>query len=160
MPSGQYLTYEEYASYGGTEIAESDFTLREFEVRKRIDYLTDSRVKAMRAVPEAVKLCEMSMLKILGAAGVEAQIDNPTVTEFNTDGYSEKYGYAIGVTGAESAVQRTVKNYLHGEFDDYGVPLLYRGLNAPQYTEHTASSDGTPANLTLDGTANLVVNLG
>ena len=40
-----YLTYEEYQAYGGT-LPEADFTLAEFRARKRIDYLTASRVSA------------------------------------------------------------------------------------------------------------------
>lgn len=50
-----YLTYAEYQAYGGT-LPESDFTLAEFKARKRVDYLTDSRVENMTEVPEAVKL--------------------------------------------------------------------------------------------------------
>ena len=43
-----YLSYDEYKEYGGT-MAQADFTLAEFKAEKRIDYLTDTRVKAMSA---------------------------------------------------------------------------------------------------------------
>lgn len=127
-----YLTYDEYTDLGGT-LDEADFTLAEFKARKRVDYLTDSRVQAMASIPEAVKLCIMAIIKIEAAAGAEAQVTNPVVTSFNTDGYSESYGKAMSAEDAEKAMNKLVRTYLAGEVDDYGVPLLYRGLNAPQY---------------------------
>lgn len=80
-----YLTYDEYKEYGGTA-SEQDFTMLEFRARKRIDRLTASRVQRMAKVPEAVKLCMMSLIGIDSKAGAEAQVDKPVVTSFNTDG--------------------------------------------------------------------------
>lgn len=122
-----YLTYEEYVELGGT-MSETDFTLAEFKARKRIDYLTDSRVAAMASVPEAVKLCIMAIMNIEAKAGAEAQVTNPVVTSFNTDGYSESYGKAMSADDAEKSMNALIKTYLSGEVDDYGIPLLYRGL--------------------------------
>ncbi len=122
-----YLTYEEYKSYGGT-LSETDFPLMEFKCRKRIDKLTDCRVQKMTSVPEAVKLCMMSLIKLESAAGTEAQVENPVVTSFSTDGYSESYGKAMGASEASTAMNSTVYSMLYGELDDNGVPLLYRGV--------------------------------
>jgi hypothetical protein len=127
-----YLSYEEYMKYGGT-LPQSEFTLAEYRAEKRIDYLTDSRIKGMEQVPEAVKLCVLAIIGMESVVGTEAQVSSPVVTSYNTDGYSESYGKAMGAAEAEQALNRTVKSYLSGEMDDYGVPLLYRGLNAPQY---------------------------
>ena len=127
MAHEKYLTYEEYQQYGGT-LPETDFTIYEFKCRKRIDYLTDCRVQAMESVPEAVKLCMMSLINIDSKSGVEAQIDNPVVTSFSTDGYSESYGKAIGAVDAEASMAATIKCSLYGELDDNSVPLLYRGV--------------------------------
>ena len=122
-----YLTYEEYKSYGGT-LSETDFPLMEFKCRKRIDKLTDCRVQKMTSVPEAVKLCVMSLIKLESAVGTEAQAENPVVTSFSTDGYSESYGKAMGASEASTAMNSTVYSMLYGELDDNGVPLLYRGV--------------------------------
>lgn len=122
-----YLTYQEYQAYGGT-LPEADFTLAEFRARKRIDRLTDCRVQYMDAVPEAVKLCMFSLIKIDSAAGAEAQISNPTVTSFNNDGYSESFGHALSAENAEEAMDRAIYTDLYGEVNDSGVPLLYRGV--------------------------------
>ena len=123
----KYLTYEEYKSYGGT-LPEATFTLLEFQSRKRIDYLTDSRVQAMAEVPEAVKLCMMTLIDVESKLGLQAQTDNPVVTSYNTDGYSESYGKAMGVEDASSSMNSTVTAMLYGETDDEGIPLLYRGV--------------------------------
>ena len=123
-----YLTYDEYQSYGGT-LAEGDFNLAEFRARKRIDQLTDSRVAAMAEVPEVVKLAMMSIIKVDGAVGVDAQAGAPLVASFSTDGYSESYGSAADQTAnAERQLNREIGRLLYGEKDDNGVPLLYRGV--------------------------------
>ena len=123
-----YLSYEEYQAYGGT-LTEGDFTLAEFRARKRVDYLTDSRVAAMAEVPEAVKLAMMSIIRVDGAVGVDAQAGAPLVASFSTDGYSENYGSAADRTaGVEKQLNEEIKRLLYGEKDDNGVPLLYRGL--------------------------------
>lgn len=123
----QYLTYEEYKEYGGT-LPPADFMEAEFNCRKRIDRLTDCRVQYMAEVPEAVKRCMFSLIKIDASAGAEAQISNPTVTSFNTDGYSESYGHALSAEDAEQVMTRMIATDLYGELNDYGVPLLYRGV--------------------------------
>jgi len=123
-----YLTYDEYQSYGGT-LPEADFTLAEFKARKRVDYLTDSRVEAMAEVPEAVKLAMMSIIKADGAVGVDAQAGAPLVASFSTDGYSENYGSAADQTAnVERQLNREIGRLLYGVKDDEGVPLLYRGV--------------------------------
>ena len=123
-----YLSYDEYTERGGTR-EQAEFALAEFKAEKRIDYLTDSRVKAMETVPEAVKLCIMALMAMESKVGTEAQVSNPVVTSFTNDGYSESYGKALGAEDAEKSMNNLVKSYLYGETDDNDVPLLYRGLD-------------------------------
>ena len=123
-----YLTYDEYQSYGGT-LPEADFTLAEFKARKRVDYLTDSRVENMAEVPEAVKQAMMSIIKADSAVGVDAQAGSPLVASFSTDGYSENYGSAADQTAnVEKQLNAEIRRLLFGVKDDNGVPLLYRGV--------------------------------
>jgi len=123
-----YLTYDEYLAYGGT-LSEVDFALAEFKARKRVDYLTDSRVEAMTEIPEAVKLAMMSIIKADGAVGVDAQAGAPLVASFSTDGYSENYGSAADQTAnVEKQLNAELRQLLYGVKVDKGVPLLYRGL--------------------------------
>ena len=125
--NAQYLTYGKYEELGGT-LSPEDFMEAEFSARKRIDRLTDTRVRYMAAGPEAVQLCMMALIRIEAAAGAEAQISNPTVTSFSTDGYSESYGHSLSAADAEQAMTDRIKTDLYGETDDYGTPLLYRGV--------------------------------
>lgn len=127
MAHPAYLTHTEYKKLGGT-LPRFDFTRMEFKCRKRIDYLTDSRVQAMKEIPEAVKLCMMSLIAVEYSAGAEAQAQNPTVTSFSTDGYSESYGNALSASEAAASMDGTIRTMLYGEYDDNGVPLLYRGV--------------------------------
>ena len=123
-----YLTYDEYAMYGGT-MSEADFALAEFKARKRIDYLTDSRVEKMAEVPEAVKLAMVSIIKADSAVGVDAQAGAPLVASFTTDGYAESDGSAADQTAnVERQLTAEVRQLLYGVKDDNGVPLLYRGI--------------------------------
>ena len=123
----EYLTYAEYQTRGGA-LPQSTFTPLEFKCRKRIDYLTDSRVQGMAAVPEAVKLCMMALISMENTGGVETQVNKPVVTSYNTDGYSESYGHAMGAADVVKSMNATVRDYLYGEMDDNGVPLLFRGV--------------------------------
>ena len=130
----QYLTYNEYLSFveEGSEAAQlspATFAIAEFRARKAIDYWTDSRVQAMETVPEAVKHCMVAIIKLDSKYGAEAQIENPLLSSFSTDGYSESYGSATDQqAAARKAVAEGIQQWLYGETDDNGVPLLYRGL--------------------------------
>jgi len=126
-----YLTYNEYKAYGGILPAEA-FTVLELKCRKRIDRLTDCRVAPMVedvGVPEAVKVCMVALIGMESKVGAVAQVESPVVTSFSTDGYSEHYGNVPGGVAADAQMDRLVKQYLFGELDKNGVPLLYRGVN-------------------------------
>lgn len=130
MAQQQYLTYKEYTDYGGKAIAEADFAVAEFKARSRIDLLTLGRVQDMQTVPEAVKLAMMVILKVDAKYSADAQADNAVVSSFSTDGYSESYGgVAEQSNAAEAATNKEVTKMLFGVLDDYGVPLIYKGLD-------------------------------
>lgn len=124
----QYLTYEEYISYGGT-LSEQDFTLAEFKARSRIDWMTLARVQNMQVVPEEVKMAMMVIMKVDSKYSADAQVDSAIVSSFSTDGYSESYG---GISEqAQNAYNQTtneVYKMLFGVCDDTGTPLIYKGV--------------------------------
>lgn len=124
----QYLTYAEYQQYGGT-MSETDFTIAEFKARSRIDRMTLARVQAMQTVPEEVKLAMMCIMKVDAKYSADAMSDSAIVSAFNTDGYSESYGgIAEQSDNAQTQLNQQLSKMLFGVVDDYGVPLLYRGL--------------------------------
>jgi hypothetical protein len=61
---GQYLTYEEYQSLGGS-LDNMPFNLAEFEARKRIDLRTQNRLKDIDEIPQEVKLCVFNMINTI-----------------------------------------------------------------------------------------------
>lgn len=122
-----YLTYDRYKQLGGT-LDTAAFTLAEFKARKRVDYLTASRVQRMAEVPEAVTLCVFALIGLESSIGTEAQISNPLVTSYNTDGYSESYGNIPTIAESDAIMNKTVRTYLADEKDDKGTPLLFRGV--------------------------------
>lgn len=128
MAHDLYLTYQEYRRYGG-DLSETAFIPLEFKSRKRIDYLTDSRVQNMAVVPAAVKLCMYVLIGMESSVGRSEQAASPSVSSFNTDGYSETYSQAMDADTASAQMDALTKEYLYGEKNDNGTPLLYRGLD-------------------------------
>jgi len=125
-----YLTHDKYITFRGP-VELTTFLPLELKCRKRIDRLTDCRVQPMAeagAVPESVQLCMTALIDMERKVGINAQVDDPTVTSFSTDGYSEHYGNAPSAEAAEAQMDALVKDYLYGECDPHGVPLLYRGV--------------------------------
>jgi len=121
----QYLSYEEYMEFDDS-LPEADFIRYEFRCRKWLDKLTDSRITRMSEVPEAVKMC-MVTLVMTHAQNSVSGADDHQLTGFNTDGYSESYAVR-GSADAENELRCIAVDMLHGEVDDEGVPLLYRGV--------------------------------
>ena len=123
-----YLTYAEYEEWGGT-LDQTAFENLEFKARKRIDYLTDCRVRDHLAeITEAVKRCVLSLVEMESQIGIEAQATSPSVTSFSTDGYSENYGNSIEAEEAGTRMNELVAAMLHCEVDDTGTELLYLGV--------------------------------
>ncbi len=126
MAHSAYLEYSEYVTYGGSA-DQTAFPLLEFKARKQIDLLTANRVQNMAVVPEAVKMCMITIMNMDQASGAEAQATNPQLTSFNNDGYSESYGNALSADDTAKQITKQITAMLYGEVDDNGVPLLYRG---------------------------------
>lgn len=125
-----YLTHDKYMLFRGP-VELTAFLPLELKCRKRIDRLTDCRVQPLAeagAVPESVQLCMIALIDMERAAGINAQAETPAVTSFTTDGYTEHHGNLPGADAAEAQMDALVRDYLYGEVDSYGVPLLYRGV--------------------------------
>lgn len=151
MAHAQYLTYDEYKAYGGA-LAPAAYPPMELKSRKRIDYLTDSRVQNMQTVPDAVKLCAFALIALEEAVGVEAQATNPAVTSFNTDGYSESYGNTLNADEARRQMNKLVGEYLYGERDDDGVPLFVSRGERMKLCNDTITVFNAKLDQTLDAT--------
>ncbi|MEA5059374.1 MAG: hypothetical protein VB049_04980 [Candidatus Pelethousia sp.] len=120
-----YLTFAEYQAMGGT-LDSAAFSRWEYSARALIDRHTFKRVDGMAEIPECVKRLTFELIGMAEQQG--KQQDGATVTSFNTDGYSESYAKPMTATEAAAAMDGLVWQYLSGETDDNGTPLLYRGV--------------------------------
>jgi hypothetical protein len=88
---GQYLTYAEYQSLGGSAIGEMPFNLLEFEARNQIDLRTHNRLVNETTIPQKVKICDFHLIeKIKGYIDATNSIGGNIASE-NTDGYLVSY---------------------------------------------------------------------
>ena len=124
----QYLTYEQYQSWGGT-LDEAAFNLAEIRARARIDAMTQKRVAYMREVPKQVQAAMMEIITVDSTFSASAQASAPVAASFTTDGYSESYGSAESRTAAiKKQLTGSIETLLNGVTDDDGTPLLYAGV--------------------------------
>ena len=123
-----YIDYSEFQRiYGATSMDGTEFSRYEFRARRIIDRATCGRVGRMAAVPEAVKylIAELIHIEFTSAAPLSGE---RAVKSFNNDGYSETYSDAMTQEKVEEREQALIADYLAGEADDEGTPLLYLGV--------------------------------
>ena len=120
-----YLTFAQYAQYGG-KLDDAVFLRWEYAARALVDRHTFKRVSKMAIIPESVKRLMFELIGMVEQQG--KQQEAPAVTSFSTDGYSESYAKPLTAEEAASAMDALVQQYLSGEADDTGTPLLYRGV--------------------------------
>ena len=109
---GQYLTYEEYQSLGGS-LDTMPFNLLEFEARKRIDLRTQSRLKDIDEIPQEAKLCVFNMINTIQSYASE---QNKNVSSEHVGEYSVSYGSNIKdlVQGKETELNDIIMHDLYG----------------------------------------------
>ena len=117
MFNGQYLTYLEYQSLGGT-LEETPFNLLEFEARKQIDLRTQKRLVDVETIPNDVKLCVFHLIsKIESFARTIQTASSKDITQESIDGYSVTYLSPSEISNIVSS-----KNY---ELEDIMLTDLY-----------------------------------
>lgn len=88
---GQYLTYTEYKSLGGT-LDIMPFNLLEFEAHKKIDNRTLYRLKNVEEIPNEVKICMFNLINaIYKYTGDYNNQINGNISSESVDGYSVSY---------------------------------------------------------------------
>ena len=140
--SPRYLTYEEYTDVGGT-LDETEFNYYAYEAESYIDWYTFNRLHNNKEIPDAVKRCEVYLIKFiqerLSALGVSMGGDsgssakNPIMSMMSqsNDGVSVSYGNMSAKDANASLykeVEQTIQRQLAGVTNELGRKLLYRGL--------------------------------
>lgn len=127
--SGQYLTYEEYRSLGGTLDLPS-FNLLEFEARQNIDKYTYGRLKELDKQIQDTKMCDYKLITMVESYNKQ-ETQNKGVSSESTDGYSVSYlAPSTNITEAKnSEIKGIIEEYLIDCKLDDGTPYLYRGID-------------------------------
>lgn len=116
--TGQYLTFGEYQSIGGS-LTENAFNLLEYKARKKIDKYTSGRLIDLTEQLQEVKMCVNELISIENE-------NNSTIKSENIDGYSYT---TMTKDELKKAVYNTIKDYLSEcELED-GTPYLYVGTD-------------------------------
>lgn len=125
---GQYLTYQEFKTLGGT-LDEMPFNLLEYNARKKIDERTFGRLVDKGQEYQEVKLCVYNMITTLNSYS-SYDTQNKAISSESTDGYSVSYGAPQKSTteAKNSELEDVINSYLANVVID-NVPVLYRGAD-------------------------------
>ena len=125
---GQYLTYQEYLTLGGT-LDEMPFNLLEYNARKKIDERTFGRLVDREQEYQDVKLCIYDMITTLNSYS-SYDTQNKAISSESTDGYRVSYGTPQKSTteAKNSELEDIMNSYLANVVID-NVPVLYRGAD-------------------------------
>ena len=129
---GQYLTYEEYRSLGGT-LDLTSFNLLEFEARRQIDIRTFNRLKNAEEIPQEVKICENALINSINEfnSSTNNVVSNGNIASESTDGYSISYISADKISeivkSKNSEIDDIIRTYLLGVVFN-GEHLMYCGV--------------------------------
>lgn len=141
--SPRYLTYEEYQDVGGT-LDETEFNYYAYEAESYIDWYTFNRLHSNKEIPDAVKRCELFLIKFiqerLTALGISVGSGSSStspadmlksIMSQSNDGVSVSYSTLSArdvLTSSEAEIKRSIQRYLQGVTNELGRKLLYRGL--------------------------------
>lgn len=125
---GQYLTYEEYQSLGGS-LDQTPFNLLEYNARKKIDERTFGRLINKGQEYQEVKLCVYNMITTLNSYS-SYDTQNKAISSESTDGYSISYGTPQKSTteAKNNELESIIDTYLSNLILD-DAPVLYRGAD-------------------------------
>lgn len=124
-----YIDLAYFQENGGkTGITSADFARMEFRARKLVDKQTQNRVSKMKEPPEAVKLLMVELILMEQNQGA-AIMENQPVAAFSNDGYSETYADPLTAERVKELETELILQYLSGETDGNGTPLLYLGVD-------------------------------
>ena len=123
--SGQYLTYEEYRSLGGT-LDLTPFNLLEFEARRKVDTRTQNRLKNEETIPQEVKLC---IYNLIGTLETYINKQNRNVQSESVGEYSVSYSGNIKeiVESKNAELDDIILNNLYGVIVN-GEHVIYNGV--------------------------------
>lgn len=130
--TGQYLTYNEYTSLGGS-LDEASFDLLEFEARRKIDGRTQNRLVGGEDLPQAVKICVYHLINSISMYMDSTSNIGATgnIASENIDGYSISYVTASQLQDVVNSKRNELNNIIRDDLMGVlynGEHLLFRGV--------------------------------
>ena len=125
----QYLTFEEYQSYGG-QLDEPTFNREELKAQQKIDFLTNNRLMNDTVIPESVKVSIYEVMLLFKEKENYENTESQNVTGFSNDGVSvtfENQSVKEYQESFDNRLNTKVKELLFGVSNEAGISLLYRG---------------------------------
>ena len=123
---GQYLTYAEYVSLGGT-LQETPFNIAEFLTRREIDLRTLNRLIGVDEIPNEVKLCEYNLIDFINKYQIEN--NNRNIQSENVGDYSVTYNsdFKEIINSKNKEIEDIILSSLYGVIIN-GEHLIYIGV--------------------------------
>ena len=123
---GQYLTFAEYKSLGGT-LEETPFNVAEFYSRKEIDIRTQNRLNGVEEIPDEVKLCVYNLINTLEKYKNESLKGN--ISSERVGDYSVSYtsDYKEIIKSKSSEINDIIMNSLYGVIVN-NEHIIYAGV--------------------------------
>ena len=127
--TGQYLTYSDYQSLGGS-LDQASFSILEFEARQTVDKYTFGRLKDLKEQNQEVKMCIFRLIGIINSYK-ELESQNKAYSSETIDGYSLSFTTPSTATteAKKEELKNIVKEYLVDCKTDDNVPYLYCGAD-------------------------------
>ena len=119
-----YLTFDNYQKMGG-KFSELQFNRMEMNARSKIDFLTFNRLQAFfDGLPknDSLRLKIEYLVMELVERKLIGSLDGKEVTSESNDGRSRSY------ESNQNKAEQIIRDYLMGEKDHKGIPLLYAGI--------------------------------
>lgn len=126
-----YLSYEDYAEMGGAAGAAA-YPRLELLARQTIDRATHGRLRKEEPVRDAVRYCAFSLINAIAANEAMGGDSGRAIAAMSNDGVSVTFADAAQACGQAYAPGQLaiLRQWLEGETDAQGVPLLYAGVDA------------------------------
>ena len=123
---GQYLSYNEYQSLGGT-LEETPFNIAEFYSRKEIDLRTQNRLNGVEEIPDEVKLCDFNLINLLSK--YQSLNNNRNISSETVGDYSVTYidDYKKIISNKENEMTDIIITNLYGVIVN-NEHLIYLGV--------------------------------
>ena len=135
-----YLTYSEYAAYGG-KLDEATFNDLEFEAASLVDWYTFNRLHNETEFPEALKRCMYKLIQYITAQQQVTGISNDSeasesdaksgIVSQSNDGVSISYNILSAkdvIESGKAQMEQMIKQYLSAVTNSLGQKVLYRGV--------------------------------